>query len=62
MKIVKMKIKIFDKLKRFIPKSKRKKHEEKLLKDYEMGKILQVDKEIDNKKYIMEIENGKHLG
>lgn len=57
-----MKIKIFDKLKRFIPKSKRKKHEEKLLKDYEMGKILQVDKEIDNKKYIMEIENGRHLG
>jgi len=33
-------------------KEKISKHQEKLLKDYEEGKILQIDKNIDNKEYL----------
>ena len=53
--------KIFEKLKKkksfFSIKNKRIKYEEKLLKDYEKGKILQVDNNIDNKVYLEGLNN-----
>jgi hypothetical protein len=41
---------------------KRKKkltHDEQLLADYQAGKFLQPDKDIDNKEYLRSLQNGE---
>jgi len=54
-------MKIFDKIKGLSFKSRQKKREQKVLKLYEQGAILQVDKDLDNKLYILDkIENGNN--
>ena len=40
-------------------KGKKKMKEEMLLKDYEEGKVLQIDNQKDNKEYFQKIENDR---
>lgn len=44
-------MKMLDKLKK-----KRKIRDEMLMKEYESGRILQIDNEVDNKEYLKKIE------
>jgi putative cell wall-binding protein len=39
-------------------KEKKKTREELLLEDYEKGKYLQIDNQINNKEYFKSFENG----
>jgi hypothetical protein len=43
-----------------IVKSKKKLKEEELIRDYEDGKILQIDNQINNKDYFKKIENDRN--
>lgn len=47
-------MKILNKI--FKRNNKNKIHEEELLKEYEMGRILQVDNGVDNKDYLTKIK------
>jgi hypothetical protein len=40
-------------------KSKKKMREEMLLKDYEEGKVLQIDNQKDNKEYFQKIKDDR---
>lgn len=42
-------------------KSKKEKNNEKLLKEYEEGRILQVDNKIDNKEYFKKLDDNDKL-
>ena len=42
-------------------KGKKQKNNEKLLKEYEEGRILQVDNKIDNKEYFKKLDDNDKL-
>lgn len=41
-----------------MPKSPRAKRDQALLKEYEAGRILQVDNNVDNKKHFLKLETA----
>lgn len=44
----------------FFFKKKRKEWDKKLLEEYEKGKILQVDNDIDNKQHLLKKEDDRN--